>query len=73
MVNTLQQRWRARSPGLAAELLRRPGDSDGLVTLMEVYDVADPASAAELEAEAAAATATWRQGARHVEPFVLLP
>ena len=68
-VRAVQARVRERWPGLAAETLRRPGDSAGLVTLMEVYDFADAAHADELEAEAASVVAPWLRGERHVERF----
>jgi hypothetical protein len=47
------------------ELLRRPGASDGLVTLMEVHRADDAA----LEARCAAAVAPWLRGVRHIEVF----
>jgi hypothetical protein len=50
------------------ELLRRPGASDGLVTLMEVHRADDAA----VEARCAAAVAPWLQGVRHVEVFAPL-
>lgn len=59
----------AAHPGLAAECLRRPGDTDGQVTLMEVYAFAPGHDLAAIEAGAAAASARWRRGARHVEVF----
>ena len=69
-VSTLQAALCARCNGLRAELLRRPGeDANGLVTLMEVYQMPAAADAAALEAQAAAASAPWLQGARHVEVF----
>ena len=69
-VSALQAELCARCVGLQAELLRRPGeDANGLVTLMEVYRWPAAADAAELEAQAAAASAPWLQGARHVEVF----
>jgi len=66
---TVQQDLRERWPGLGAELLRRPGEAAGQVTLMEVYAFADPERLAAVEAAAAQATARWLQGDRHVEVF----
>ena len=57
--------------GAAVELLRRPGLSNGLVTLMEVYQLEDDAVQA-LEAGAAAALAPWLDGPRHIEVFEAL-
>jgi len=68
-VRAARVRLRERWPGLTSETLRRPGDTDSLVTLMEVYDFADAAHADELEAEAAAVVAPWLRGERHVERF----
>lgn len=65
----VQQRLRERCPGLAAELLRRPSEAAGQVTLMEVYAFADAAQAAAVETAAAQATARWLLGDRHVEVF----
>ena len=50
------------------DLLRRPGASDGLVTLMELHRSDD----ATLEARCAAAVAPWLQGVRHIEVFAPL-
>ncbi len=63
----------AAHPGLAAECLRRPGAADGQVTLMEVYDFAPGHDTAAIEARAAAASARWCRGARHVEVFEPFP
>jgi len=54
--------------GAAVELLRRPGHANGLVTLMEVYQLEDDAAQA-FEASAAAALAPWLDGPRHIEVF----
>jgi hypothetical protein len=63
---------RARHRGLWTECLRRSGEREGHVTLMEVYGFADGHDAASIEAEAAAASGRWRQGERHIEAFVVL-
>ena len=68
-VAAFQRRWQAGGPGRVAELLRRPGETDGLVTLMEVYACADAAAAVAVETDAARATAAWRRGERHLEVF----
>ncbi len=65
----VQARLRAEHPGLQAELLKRPGLRDGQVTLMETYAFAPQQDAAAVESQAAAATAGWRRGPRHVEVF----
>lgn len=59
-------------PGLTAECLRRPGDSEGVVTLMEVYIFEAGHDAAAIERAAAAASARWCRGTRHVEIFEAL-
>ncbi len=69
-VGTVQRALRNAHPGLSAECLRRPGAKDGLVTLMEVYAFGPAHDPAAVEAEAAAASAPWRRGERHVEAFV---
>jgi len=64
----VQAALRAAHPGLQAELLRRPEERDGLVTLMETYAGAlTPA----VEAAIAQATSALPQP-RHSERFDLL-
>lgn len=70
---SLQKQW----PGLACGLMRRPGDTDGLVTLMETYAPTHPASgAASLDLlpsrleQGPPALAAWVKGGRHAETFV---
>ncbi len=67
-----QAALRAAHPGLATECLRRPDAADGLVTLMEVYAFAAGQDPAAIEQRAAAASARWCRGARHVEVFETL-
>lgn len=70
-VLAMQARLRRDHPGLQAGLLRRPGDHDGQVTLMETYAApqgVDAALQACIDA-AAAALARWQRGARHTEVF----
>ena len=65
----------AAHPGLIAELLRRPGQQGGHITLMETYarpNGVDNALAGLIEQRAAAALAPWLQGPRHVEHFEAL-
>lgn len=70
----LQHALRAEWPGLQAELLRRPQpDANGCVTLMEIYALPPGGDGAAIEARAAACTAGWLQGSRHVERFEPLP
>jgi len=66
---SMQAALRARHAALRAELLRRPAADDGLVTLMEVYGFAAGHDTAAIAAEAAAASARWCRGTRHVEAF----
>ena len=70
-VGTFQARLRESHPALQAELLRRPGEQDGQVTLMETYAMPGGISGA-LQAridEAAACLAPWLRGTRHTEVF----
>lgn len=69
-VTAAQQRLCDAHAGLAADCLRRPGAKDGLVTLMEVYAFGPAHDAGAVEADAAAASAPWRRGDRHLEVFV---
>ena len=65
----------AAQPGLIAELLRRPGEPGGHITLMETYahpQGVDEALAGLIERQATAALAPWLQGPRHVERFEVL-
>lgn len=71
-VQAAQRRLRDANAGLHTECLRRPGAKDGLVTLMEIYAFATTHDTAAVEAQAAAASAPWRRGERHVEAFVPL-
>lgn len=72
-----QARLRERHPGLTARLLRRPDDSNGTETWMEIYSLHDasqpngitPALEAEIAREAAALDA-FIAGTRHTEAFV---
>ncbi len=71
----LRQHLLAAHPGLAAELLRRPGVQGGHITLMETYahpQGVDDALAGLIELHAAAVLAPWLQGPRHVERFEAL-
>lgn len=68
----VQADLRTEHPSLAAELLRRPGERDGQVTVMETYAFAPQHDPAAVEARAAAATEAWRRGPRHLEVFELL-
>lgn len=72
LVGELQRGLRERHPGLAARLLRRPEESKGLVTWMEVYAAPGgitPALQAEIDAAAAGAMQALGVEARHVEVF----
>jgi hypothetical protein len=74
VVRGFQSHLREVHPGLQAALLRRPGDQDGDVTLMETYAMphgVDEALQARID-EAAAPLARWQRGARHTEVFELL-
>ena len=68
-VSALQATLRSRHAGLQAELLRRPGATAGMVTLMEIYGGIDDAQAAAIEADALATLSPWIAGERHVEVF----
>ena len=70
----LQERLIQRWPGLRMSVLRRPGEDQGQVTLMETYAAIDAASlavfSATLAAEVAAEVAAGRLPAsRHDEWF----
>lgn len=70
-VRSFQLRLGESHPGLQAALLRRPGEQDGQLTLMETYAMPGGISDA-LQAridEAAACLATWLRGTRHTEVF----
>ena len=76
-VRRLHADLQATTPGLAARLLRRPGEVDGRQTWMEVYaidpgvdaDGVSPGLEAVIEARAAERL-TRIDGSRHVEVFV---
>ena len=72
-VQAMQAALCGRHAGLTAELMRRPGEKDGLQTWMELYS--HPAGVGtELEAEIAKAAEPiqrdWIHGPRHAEVFV---
>lgn len=75
--DALQQALRADHPGLQARLLRRPGSSDGLVTVMELYaHAATPTHPGGVDAdlraaidERAQALRPWLKTPRHTEVF----
>ncbi|MBI5258629.1 MAG: DUF4936 family protein [Burkholderiales bacterium] len=70
-VQDFQARLRAELPALEAELQRRPGSSDGVVTVMETYagpQGIDDAMQTHIE-QAAAVLSRWLQGPRHTEVF----
>ncbi len=73
LVQAMQQGLREQHPKLTARLLRRPEESQGLVTWMEVYAAPPPgitpALHAAIEAAAAPAMATLGIDKRHVEAF----
>jgi hypothetical protein len=74
-VRGFQARLCQGRPALQAALLRRPGEQDGQVTLMETYAAPGGVSGA-LQAridEAARCLAPWLRGARHTEVFEPLP
>jgi len=73
LVRGMQQDLAARE-GVHGQLKRRPGDSDGLQTWMEVYPAAPAGFDAALAraADAAGFTAILA-GARHTEVFTDLP
>jgi len=71
-VQAFQARLCAAHPGLQAALMRRPGEQDGQVTLMETYALPPEGIDAALQAgidDAAAILAPWQRGARHTEVF----
>ena len=73
-VGRMQASLCTRHAGLSAELLRRPGNTDSEVTVMETYTLDAPYGIderlqAEIEDAAAQALAGWLCGARHVEVF----
>lgn len=70
-LTALHDRLRTAHPGLETSLLRRTGpNDDGLHTWMEIYrHPTAPVAEAAIEAAAAAVTAPWRVGDRHVERF----
>jgi hypothetical protein len=70
-----QQRLRSEQTGLSARVLRRPDETRGEVTVMEVYACAgeracviDESLEARIE-QAAQALQPWLIGKRHVERF----
>jgi hypothetical protein len=68
----LQAELRARHPGLEAMLMRRPGVSEGSVTLMETYALDAPAgvdAALEADIERCARERLGASIVRHVEVF----
>ncbi len=76
-VDALHQALRADHPGLQARLLRRPGSSDGVVTVMELYarettpthpGGVDAALRAAID-ERARALQPWLKTPRHTEVF----
>jgi hypothetical protein len=70
-VRAFQAVLRRACPDLQAALLRRPGEQDGLVTLMETYAMPggiDAALQAKIDT-AAAVLAPWQRSARHTEVF----
>ena len=79
-VRTFQALLCERWPGLRAQVLRRTDRQDGLLTLMETYDLSPDlapegpdARLASLRGDidqAASALAPWLQSARHTEEFV---
>lgn len=71
-VVAVQRALAAVHQGLSAECLRRPGAAADEVTLMEVYAFQAGHDRAAIEARAAAASARWRRGGRHVEAFEAL-
>lgn len=62
-------------PALQVAVLRRPGEKDGEVTLMETYAMPGGVNESVQAQIAAAATALapWQRGARHTEVFESLP
>lgn len=69
-LTALHDHLRTAHPGLETSLLRRSEPNDGLHTWMEIYrHPTSPVDEAAIEAAAAAVTAPWRVGDRHVEHF----
>ena len=77
VVTGFQASLRARFPGLATRLLRRPEAADGVQTWMETY-AADPlqhpdgvsAAMEETIEQAAEPLRQWLVGPRHAESFI---
>ncbi len=70
-VRGFQARLCEAHPGLQLALLRRPGQQDGQVTLMETYAMPGgigDALQVRID-EAARCLAPWLRGARHTEVF----
>jgi hypothetical protein len=70
-VHAFQALLRHAHPPLQAALLRRPGEHEGQVTLMETYAMPggiDDALQSKIDS-AATALAPWQRGARHTEVF----
>jgi hypothetical protein len=70
-VQGFQAFLRHAHPQLQAALLRRPGEQEGQVTLMETYTMPggiDAALQAKIDS-AATALAPWLRGERHTEVF----
>ena len=70
-VRSFQAALRQTHPHLQAALLRRPGEQDGQVTLMETYAMPGGIDAAlQSTIDSAAATLVpWQRGGRHTEVF----
>ena len=71
-VEQFQQRLRQSHAGLTAHVLRRPETTDGMVTLMETYALADRGVGPEVEADVAHSAQVlrpWLVGERHCERF----
>jgi hypothetical protein len=75
-VHAFQARLRARHPGLAARVLRRPESEDSLQTWMEIYafdpllNAAGVSAACESDVESEARCLSGMiAGARHIESF----
>ncbi|MCY7314600.1 MAG: DUF4936 family protein [Rubrivivax sp.] len=76
VTQTWQQALCRQHPTLQASLYRRTDADPGRRTLMESYSAPggiDEALMHTISAQGEAATAAWRQGARHVEVFEALP
>ena len=76
-VGIFQAQLRQQYPSLSTRLLRRPDESDGVQTWMEIYStdpMRDPAGvSAELQTVIethATVLQPWLAGARHTEVFV---